>query len=70
MILNMKPYGRAKKVKGGVSYFGNNWKRDYHVHDRNHRKVGNWWEDFWTILTRSAIKRNVQRQIDEELYDD
>lgn len=60
----MKPYGREKKVSQNPS-----WKRDYHIHEKG-RKVKNWWECICATLTRSAIKRNVAKEIDNELFND
>jgi len=55
----MKPYGREKKIKGCGK-----WKLDYHVIIRN-KKIGNWWEDMNTIVPRSTIKQNVNKEINE-----
>lgn len=49
----MKPFGREGKIKGSGS-----WKRDYHIHDKNHRKVLNWWEgEMEHFLSRSRMKQ-------------
>jgi hypothetical protein len=45
----MKLYGRDKKVKGA------HWKVDYHCY-RNHRKLGNWWEEICKPIPRSTLK--------------
>lgn len=57
----MKPYGRDKHVSGG-----NDWKRDYHIH-QNGRKVENWWEDICQLLPRSTMKANVRKEVEELL---
>lgn len=51
----MKPYGREKKIKGC-----GRWKKDYHIHSKHHHKVGNWWEDFCTTISRSAMKLKLK----------
>jgi len=49
----MKPYLRDKKIMG----IGK-WKRDYHIHENNH-KVGNWWEDLCTTISRRTMKQKL-----------
>jgi hypothetical protein len=52
----MKPFGREKKIKGsGI------WKQDYHLHRKN-KKLGNWWEDMSTIISRSTMKQKVKKE--------
>lgn len=63
----MKPYGREKKVNGSSHKYGSHWKKDYHVHDRNHRKVESWWEEICDYLSRTSIKGLVKKQIDDEI---
>lgn len=60
----MKPYGRKNEpIKGG-----NPWKIDYHIHDKNHRKVGSWWEDMSEdYIDRGAIKRNWKKEVYEDI---
>lgn len=55
----MKPYGREKNLKGGKP-----WKLDYHP------KKGyiNWWETMVDFLSRSTIKQNYKKSIEEELF--
>ena len=56
----MKPYGREKKLKGGKP-----WKRDVHPP----KGYKNWWEDMCDFLSRSAMKRNWKKEVDDELND-
>ena len=56
----MKPYGRYGFVHGG-----NSWKIDYHLHDKNHRKIGSWWEEFSSnSLSRTTIKKLWKQEIE------
>lgn len=59
----MKPYGREKKVKGGNSH-GSNWKRDYHLHE-NGKKVESWWEGICDLISRSAMKQKIKKDIQD-----
>lgn len=52
----MKPYLREKKIKGLT------WKRNYHVH-LNNKKIGNWWEDMDTFISRSTVKLRIKKEI-------
>lgn len=52
----MKPYGREKHVSGGQT-----WKKDYHLHDKKHRKVESWWEGITDFLSRSAMKQKLKK---------
>jgi hypothetical protein len=54
----MKPYGREKKIKGGKP-----WKIDHHP------KKGfvNWWENMCDFLTRSKMKQNWKKSVNDEL---
>ena len=56
----MKPYGREKHVSGG-----NNWKIDFHI--RPKRKLKNWWEDICAPLSRTTMKANVRKEIEQFL---
>ena len=56
----MKPYGRDCNLKDSGG-----WKKDYHL--RPKKKWYNWWEDIMTPLTRTAMKRNWKKEIDEEM---
>ena len=61
----MKPYGREKKIKawrrrgGGKESY---WKKDFHIHI-NFRKIGNWWEDMCTLISRSSMKQKLKKDI-------
>jgi hypothetical protein len=62
----MKPYGREKKIKayrrkGDKDSY---WKKDFHIHI-NFRKIGNWWENMCTIVSRSTMKQNLKKTIKE-----
>ncbi len=60
----MKPYGRKDKPING----GNSWKKDYHCHSKNHRKIGSWWEEMSEdYIERGAIKHKVKKQIEKEV---
>jgi hypothetical protein len=62
----MKPYGREKKIRGGASRWSNgNWKKDFHTHT-SFRKIGNWWEDMCTIISRSSMKQNFKKDISDD----
>jgi len=54
----MKPYGREKNLKGSGA-----WKTDAHP------KKGwmNWWENTVQLLTRTAIKNRVKKEIENDL---
>jgi len=56
----MKPYGREKTVKGLK------WKRDYHPKG----VYINWWEDMCDFFSRSRIKHNLKKQINNEIIDE
>ena len=62
----MKPYGREKKVNGSDHRFGSHWKKDYHMHDKKHRKVESWWEGICDYLSRTEIKRRWRKDIENE----
>jgi len=51
----MMPYLREKKIKGFRS------KIDNHIHINN-RKVGNWWEDFDTDISRRTLKQKLAKE--------
>ena len=53
----MKPYGREKNIKGGSG-----WKIDWHP--RKGRQ--NWWETMCDLLTRSRMKQDWKKEIDNE----
>jgi len=55
----MKPYNREGNIKGsGI------WKKDYHLHNKNHRKILNWWEvEMQHFTSRSRIKQILIRSI-------
>lgn len=57
----MKPYGREKTIKGS-----GRWKKDYHIHKKG-RKVKNWWEEIADFFSRSAMKQETNKRIEEEL---
>jgi len=60
----MKPFGINKTTPGSGT-----WKTDYHLHDKNHRKIGNWWEYFAeNTLARTTVKKNVKQEINKEIY--
>lgn len=61
----MKPYYQGKKLVGNGS-----WKKDYHIHDKNHHKVENWWVDLNEWLTRTTLKQRTRREIEKELEDE
>lgn len=66
----MKPYCRKDEpVKGGPSLSkGGNWKKDCHCHDKNHRKIGTWWEDFSDNgVDRGHLKQKVKKEIEKEI---
>lgn len=68
----MKPYGRKDEpVKGGkILGVGGNWKKDYHCHDKNHRKIGSWWEEMSEdYIDRGAIKQRIKKQIEKDIED-
>lgn len=65
----MKPYGRSGYVNGSSHKFGSHWKKDYHCHSKNHRKLGNWWEEIVDYLFRTEIKRRWKKEIEEEIDD-
>lgn len=56
----MKPYGREKTVKGG-----NDYKIDYHLH-KDGKKLENWWEDICCPLSRTKMKQNLKKDLDNE----
>jgi hypothetical protein len=59
----MKPYGRIDIVQQNPK-----WKKDYHVHDKNHRKIRNWWEDFSSnAVDRITLKHIWKKEIEDEL---
>lgn len=60
----MKPYGRKNEpIKGG-----NDWKKDYHLHSKNGKKIGNWWEEMSeAYVDRGSIKNKVKKEIEKEL---
>lgn len=62
----MKPYGREKKINGSSHVFGSHWKKDYHLHDKNGRKVESWWEGIACYLSRSKMKQDIMQKIKEE----
>lgn len=54
----MKPYGQEGKTKAsGI------WKKDYHLHDKNHRKLESWWEGFAHFVSRKTIKQRIKKLI-------
>lgn len=55
----MKPYGREKKISGSGL-----WKKDYHLHNKKHRKVESWWEAIADYLSRSAMKQKVKKEME------
>ena len=60
----MKAYG----LDGVFIRGGNNWKKDYHCHDKNHRKIGNWWENFSSNpKPRTTIKNEIIKEIEKEI---
>ncbi len=60
----MKAYG----LKGVFVKGGGNWKKDYHCHDKNHRKIGSWWEDFSSNpKPRTTIKKEIIKEIEKEI---
>lgn len=66
----MKPYCRkGEPVKGGKMLGkGGNWKKDCHCHNKNHRKIGTWWEDFSDNgVDRGSIKQKVKKEIEKEI---
>lgn len=54
----MKPFGREKKLQGIDAS-----KRD--VHPR--KGFMNWWEDRIAFLTRSKMKHDLKKKINDEL---
>lgn len=56
----MKPYGRTKCIRGCP------WKKDSHLHDKNHRKLEMWWEGVADYLNRTGIKRLWKKEIENE----
>lgn len=59
----MKPYGgREKPIRGGRGFRTGNWKVDFHIH-RKGRKLENWWEGIADVLSRSAMKQRLKRNI-------
>ena len=61
----MKPYGREKKVEGSGG-----WKKDYHLHDRNHRKIESWWEGICDYVSRARMKQDIKKEIKKEIEED
>ena len=61
----MKPYGREKKISGS-----GRWKKDYHLHDKNHRKLESWWEDICCFISRKTMKQLFKKQFNSELFED
>lgn len=53
----MRAYGSIKRINHFVG------KVDYHCHDKNHRKVGSWWEDYSDTVPRSTMKLLLKREI-------
>lgn len=53
----MKPYGLGRKITGSK------WKKDYHLHDKNHRKIGTWWEDLVDYISRRRMKQDLNNKI-------
>lgn len=66
----MKPYGREKNVNGSSHIFGVHWKKDFHVHDKNHRKLEAWWEGICSHLSRTEMKRRWKKDIEKKLEDE
>ena len=61
----MKAYGNNNLTPSSGT-----WKKDYHLHDKNHRKIGNWWEYFTeNTFPRTTIKKKVKEEINKELYE-
>lgn len=61
----MKPYGRTNEtVKENPR-----WKKDYHLHDKNGRKLKNWWEEIIGYVSRGSIKQKIKKQIEQEIED-
>ena len=56
----MKPYGRNKKVNGS----NGTWKKDYHLHNKKHRKIKNWWECICDYETRTTMKLKIKKFIE------
>ena len=55
----MKPYGR-----NDIVHQNPRWKKDYHLHNKNHRKLANWWEEFsGNTISRSRIKQLWKKEI-------
>lgn len=52
----------------GFNKYGFPWKKDNHVVVKN-RKIGNWWEDMETTVSRGRLNQIVKRQIKEEVDD-
>ena len=58
----MRQYGRDKTITGG-----NSWKRDYHLHSKNHRKLKNWWQEISENSTpRATMKQKLKQEISKE----
>jgi hypothetical protein len=58
----MKPFGREKIVSQNPS-----WKKDYHCHNKKHRKLRNWWEERCDFMFRSAMKQIWKKKIENDL---
>ena len=57
----MKPYGNNNLTPGAGP-----WKKDYHLHNKNHRKIRNWWEYFAeNTISRTTIKKKVKEEINK-----
>ncbi len=54
----MKPYGREKKLQGTGA-----WKSNIHPK----KGFSNWWENMCSYLTRSKMKQNIKKDIENEL---
>lgn len=48
----MKPNNRKPPIKGC------RWKKDFHLHDKKHHKIDNWWVE----LSENQIGRNIIKQ--------
>ena len=54
----MRPYGRIKTVKGSL------WKKDIHP-PKGHK---NWWEDICDPISRSIMKLNFKKEINNQIW--
>lgn len=59
---NMKPNNQKAPIQAAGE-----WKKDYHLHDRNHHKIGNWWEELSEeCVGRNTVKQKIKNELSKE----